>query len=280
MKRIVTLISVFACSGFAFGQNLSIEQNASVIFKAFKEVRPLESELRVDIDMAHSVQEFYIALLRPLWGLDVGYLANANRPNQNSAELVTGILLENMFTGTRAIVDRSLGIDMRAAGEILFRIGSEKVNMAETREQVLDSIHSVIPGVRLTDALLGELNPASNNALTAANLEIRMFVLGAELETNGLRDWIEKLGNYSLQVFDQDKNQIAVATSADFIHPLDAVLRVRDSLLVRGISLLAGDILSIGTLTDSLPTQNLSRLRVEFEGLSDQQPVFVYMGFR
>ena len=64
------------------------------------------------------------------------------------------------------------------------------------------------------------------------------------------------------------------------MHPLDEVLLTRDSLLERGIQVQENDILAIGKLTEGFAVKDLSRLRPEFEGLADGDPVFVYMGFR
>lgn len=257
-----------------------IEGTANTLFKSFTKTNAVETELDVDSELAIEVQNFYIALLRPTWGMDVGYAALATQSAHEGQSPPTGILLENMFTGTRATISRSLGIDMQAAAELYFRVKSADLNFAVNREEVLRSLHSVIPGVRLSDTLVSEHVPHDRSVLSAANLEVRMCVLGGPLDLDSDLDWIERLSSFDIAMFDQDKQQIATKGASMSVHPLDAVLATRDALVARGIQVVEGDILAIGTLTDHIGVGELSRLRVEFEGLSDEQPVFVYMAFR
>ncbi len=270
----------FTLSGnLAVADGFDVEQTASTLFKSFTRTHTLESQLDIDSDSAIAVQDFYIALLRPTWGMDVGYAAHATTA-EGDAGAPTGILLENMFTGTRAMISRSFGVNMQAAAELYFRVKSAKLNSAQTREEALLALHSVIPGVRLSDALIDGPLARDKPFVSAANLEVRMCVLGGFLPLDGDTAWIERLGSFSVTMLDQDKQKIGSRNPSMSVHPLDAVLATRDSLLQRGIQVVEGDILAIGTLTDGHEISELTRLRVEFDGLVDEQQVFVYMGFQ
>ena len=265
---------------FVSAADSSVEEVAKTIFKAFTRNQQIESGLSVESESAVAVQDFYIALLRPTWGMDVGYASHAMSLRNGMAAPITGILLENMFTGTRAVVDRSYGVYMQAAAELLFRVRSADLNFADTKEQALAALKTVIPGVRLSDTLVSEPKSSDQSLASATNLEVRFCVLGRELELDQDNDWINKLSTYSVSMYDQDKKKIAMLDGSGLIHPLDAVLLTRDSLLERGIQVQENDILAIGQLTEGFAVKDLSRLRTEFEGLSDGDPVFVYMGFR
>lgn len=257
-----------------------IEATANTLFKSFTGTNAVDVHLGVDPENAVAVQDFFIALLRPTWGMDVGYAAQATKANKTAQDPPTGILLENMFTGTRAVIHRSFGIDMQAAAELYFRVKSTDLNTAQTREEALLALHSVIPGVRLSDVMIPDDIPANPSLLSAANLEVRMCVLAGDLELDGNHNWIHRLSTFSVAMFDQDKQKFATKNPSMSVHPLDAVLATRDALLQRGIQIQPGDILAVGALTDSYSIENLTRLRVEYEGLSEEQPVFVYMGFQ
>ena len=265
---------------FVSAADSSVEEAAKTIFKAFTRNQQIENDLSVESKSAVAVQDFYIALLRPTWGMDVGYASHAMSLRDGMAAPLTGILLENMFTGTRAVVDRSYGVYMQAAAELLFRVRSADLNFADTKEQALAALKTVIPGVRLSDTLVSGPKPSDQSLASATNLEVRFCVLGRELELDQDSDWINKLSAYSVTMYDQDKKKIAMLEGSGLIHPLDAVLMTRDSLLERGIQVQENDILAIGQLTEGFAVKDLSRLRTEFEGLVDGDPVFVYMGFR
>ena len=257
-----------------------IEATANTLFKSFTGTNSIDQHLGVDSETAIAVQDFFIALLRPTWGMDVGYAAQATEASNANQGLPTGILLENMFTGTRAVIHRSFGIDMQAAAELYFRVKSTDLNTAQTREEALLALYSVIPGVRLSDVLISDQVPHDQPLLSAANLEVRMCVLAGDLVLGGDHNWIQRLSTFSVAMFDQDKQQIAVKDPSMSVHPLDAVLATRDALVQRGIQVQPGDILAVGALTDGHSVENLTRLRVEYEGLSEEQQVFVYMGFQ
>ena len=269
-----------AVGEFVSAADSSVEEVAKTIFKAFTRNQQIEGDLIVESELAVAVQDFYIALLRPTWGMDVGYASHAMSMSDGMAAPLTGILLENMFTGTRAVVDRSYGVYMQAAAELLFRVRSADLNFASTKEQALAALKTVIPGVRLSDALVSEPNSSDQSLASATNLEVRFCVLGRELKLDQDSDWINKLSTYSVAMYDQDKKKIAMLDGSGLMHPLDAVLVTRDALLERGIQVQENDILAIGQLTEGFAVKDLSRLRTEFEGLAEGDPVFVYMGFR
>ncbi len=280
LRTLALGLAVCALCNAAAADAVDIEQTASALFKSFTKTNSLDTQLAVDAESAIAVQNYYIALLRPTWGMDVGYAAFATDADSVAQGPPTGILLENMFTGTRAVIDRSFGIDMHAAAELYFRVKSESLNSATTRKEALDALYSVIPGVRLSDAMVADQAARNQPLQAAANLEVRMCVLGGDLLLAPGQEWIERLSSFSVVMLDQDKQQIATRMPSMSVHPLDAVLATRDALLARGIQVIPGDVLAVGTLTDSYRVEDLTRLRAEFEGLSDDQPVFVYMGFR
>lgn len=254
-----------------------IEETANRIFKAFSKNYRLEKTIDVSAASALAVQDFYIALLRPTWGMDVGYAAAGG---DETAKPLTGILLENMFTGTRAIIDRSYGVRMQASAELLFRVGSDGLNVASDRTQALAALDTVIPGVRLSDEILAGNAPHDSAVFAAANLQIRMCVLGGELKLDSNTDWIGRLARYSVVLYDENKDPVSEFENGAATHPLDAVLQIRDALLERGIELGKDDLLAIGPVTAGVSVGELSRLRAVFDGLSDDEQVSVYMGFR
>ena len=270
--------AVMLAAGAASAEEFDIESAAVTLFDSFSKIQQQHDTLAMEPERVLDVQNYLIALMRPHWGMDVGYLADLGSDSQQPP---TGILLENMFTGTRAVVSRSFGIDMRAAGELMFRVGSDDINEAQTREEVIASLHSVIPSVRMTDRLLAAEDQDSVARHTAANLQIRMYVLGQEYEFSGEDDLIERLPEIRIVLLDQNKETLATSGPvADRQHPIDSILHMCHALNARGIRIEVGNVLGIGSWTDSYPVAELTRLAAVFNGLDQDRPVQVYMGFR
>ena len=262
-------------------EQIDIESTAVQIFGAIKATQPLEQKLSVSTSDALVVQDYLIALMRPTWGMDVGYCANMAYHSDTHLMPQTAILLENMFTGTRAIVSRAFGIDMHAAGELMFRVKSDDINVASTRQEMITAVSSVIPAVRMTDQLLGEDEADDDAASVATNLQVRMFVLGREYKLNDDEDWIQRLPQVSITLSDEGGRELTNSNSqAKRLHPIDSLLLVRDALFERGILLKPNDVVGIGIWTGEYPIATLGRLAADFEGLADDKPERIYMGFK
>ncbi len=284
--RLLQLLLFGACvlptaAVFANDSAMSVEDNAVVIFSAFTKQQGLNpTDLAITSETAGSVQDFYIALLRPTWGMDVGY-ASLAMARSDTAELPpTGVLLENMFTGTRAVISRSLGFDMHASAELMVRVGSPDLNHATTRFEALSGLQTLIPSVRLSDGYRSDTSVPVPPLARAANLYLRLCVLGRELELRHEYAEIENLSSYSVEMLDQNRQQIVRKTSADQPHILDAVLATVKALRLRGIEVRTGDVLALGPLTDRYPISDLTRLRTVFHDLDSDEDLSVYMGFQ
>ncbi len=227
---------------------------------------------------AIEVQDYLIALMRPTWGMDVGYFAEGV---DESGAPSTGILLENHFTGTRAVINRAYGINMHAAGELMFRVGSEFINDATAKDEVIASLESVIPAIRMTDRLLPDQAQEDSEQHLAANLQVRMFVLGGEIPLEDSSDVIDRLSDVQIKLLDQSKSIIVASDAAkQHGHPIDAVCNVVEALKQRGIYLRQGDVIGIGSWTDSYPVADLTRLSAKFDGLDAGDPNKILVGFR
>ncbi len=79
---------------FVSAADSSVEEAAKTIFKAFTRNQQIENDLSVESKSAVAVQDFYIALLRPTWGMDVGYASHAMSLRDGMAAPLTGILLD------------------------------------------------------------------------------------------------------------------------------------------------------------------------------------------
>lgn len=272
--------SILLVSMSVFADVESVEKAANTVFKAFTKNKQIDSPLTVAPDHALATQNYYIALLRPTWGLDVGYAASVSQSGSPGVTL-TGILLENMFTGTRAIMNRSYGVNMKAAGELMFRVKSEAINTASSRLEALAALKSVIPTVRLTDGLLANGEKPNDSVLLAANLCVRFCVLGGEVLLSDDPAWVERLGSVSLRMYDENKKEVASFDhSKHTLHPLDAVLAMRDALAFRGVTIKENELLAVGTLTQSYDVVDLSRLSAVFTGLVPDESSLIYMGFQ
>ena len=178
------------------------------------------------------------------------------------------------------MISRDFGFDMQAAAELLVRVRSKEINHATTRLEALNGLKTLIPAVRLSDAYPTDSGIGGQPLTYATNLKVRFCVLGRELKLKHEQIEIENLAEFSVELLDQNEQQLVTATSDNYPHVLDAVLTTLNSLNSRGIEVIAGDILALGPLTESFSVNDLDRLRAVFHGLDSSEDLSVYMGFQ
>lgn len=133
---------------------------------------PLETAPpNLTVTEAEQVRDRFIERLIPILGQSIGYKAGlTNKTAQerfNISHPLRGILLEQMLLPSGSIVPANFGARPLFEGDLIVRVGSDAINDATTRQEVLAALDAVIPFIELPDFALKVKTPTINAQVSA-----------------------------------------------------------------------------------------------------------------
>jgi 2-keto-4-pentenoate hydratase len=118
-------------------------------------------------------------------------------------------------------------------------------------------------------------------ALAAVNVAARFGVTGAPIPVKASKEWMNRLINFKLQIFDDKGTVLSEGQGTSLLgDPLNVVLWIRDSLKAEGKKLNKGEFLSLGSITKMLPTAPNTSLRARYTDLDPKGPVEISVKFK
>jgi 2-keto-4-pentenoate hydratase len=114
----------------------------------------------------------------------------------------------------------------------------------------------------------------------AVNVAARYGVLGNPVALTPSPEWMNKLKNFSLQLYDDKGALFSEGKGSALLgDPLNVVLWIRDSLAAEGKKLKKGDLLSLGSITKMMPTKSGTTIKARFIDLDPKGPVEIVVSF-
>ncbi len=254
--------------------------------EAFLKKTPIPSyDQNMTMEQAMKIQAEFVKAIGPTFGRVVGYKAGLTNPNVQKAFGVTapvrGTLMEKMLMKSGAEIPADFGARPLYEGDLILRVGSDRINKAKTPMDALKSIDAAIPFIELPDLGYAKEVKINGPAITAINVAARYGVVGEPIPVKASKEWMDRLKNFKLQIID-DKGAMLIEGqgSALLDHPLNVVLWIRDSLKAEGKKLKKGDLLSLGTITKLTPTAPNTLIRARYVDLDPKGPVEISVKFK
>ncbi len=167
-----------------------------------------------------------------------------------------------VFYGEDAFLEDgdTVPIDGRALNyepDLLFRIGDERINEANTVEEAMRYVDRVYAFIELP-LLLGDPDELKDGfiypfLMQATNLGARHGIIGEHLDTADDPEIFENLRNLTVVSANADGTQRSIYRVAerDSVHPVIVALQVAESLRERGEALRVGDLISVGAMMEA-----------------------------
>jgi 2-keto-4-pentenoate hydratase len=227
---------------------------------------------------AEQFRDRFIEKLTPILGQRIGYKAGLTSTTAqerfNISHPLRGILLEQMLLPSGSIVPANFGARPLFEGDLIVRVGSDAINEATTRQEVLAALDAVIPFIELPDLIYDSGVKLDAADLIAINVGARLGIVGEPIPLAATPEWQERLGKIQIVIVDETGKELATGTSNVLLeHPLDVVLWLRDDLKSVGKRLIKGDLLSLGTITPLMPVESGKTIRAQYFGLTEQEAV-------
>ncbi|HIE75009.1 MAG TPA: hypothetical protein EYP93_02110, partial [Gammaproteobacteria bacterium] len=182
MKRQLFILATLALASGLFlsaaAQANPAQEALALVLKAYVDRQRLAGPLPdLAVSKAIEVQDFLMMNLAPDYGSVAGY----QRDSGTNGALLSTVLLENMFTTSGATLHRARDSNPSVELELLVRVGSERINKADTLAALAAQISEVLPAVEVRDQLLVATQRLDSAALIAINGGVRYLVLGRPL---------------------------------------------------------------------------------------------------
>ncbi len=243
-----------------------------------------ELSLDADLNQAHKIQMKFVEKIGRKLGAVVGYKAGlTSRSIQNRfgvTQPLRGVILKEMLLKSGATLPSDFAAVPMCEGDLMVRVGSEKINRAITIRDALDALDSVIPFIEIPDMVFAKGVHVNASMIVATNVGARYGVMGKPIPLSSSVEWINRLRNMTIAIFNRNNEKIDSGQGNVLLgHPLNVVLWIRDSLKREGKKLKKGDLLSLGALTGMIPVKPDSVIRARYEGLDPRGPVEIFVKF-
>jgi len=250
-------------------------------FFAEEPLGPIEGELTL-VD-AMCAQRLYVAELAKRLGgragLKAGFASKASQEAFGIREPARGVLLASMLLSSGATVSADLGVRTFFEADLLIRVKDEGINDAGTALEAAAHIESIIPFIELPDIMYAEDVELTGPLLVAANMGARAGVMGPEVPMRATSAFLNAFRNMTVTMTDENGN-VLVATDGSALlgDPMNVVMWLLGDLRKTGEKLVAGDVVSLGSLGKPFPLEAGKRVTVSYVGISDR-PATVHVSF-
>lgn len=221
------------------------------------------------------IKNYFLSFIQPKLGNIIGYKVALTNPaiqqrfNTNSP--LYGVILDKMLLKNNSNIPANFGIKPRLEGDLMVRVGSEKINTANNPQEVLACLDAVIPYVELPDLVYADNIKLNAQYLELINAGARLGVIGEEIPLSATPEWQEELGKIQVIITDETGKELARGDSSALLgHPLNVVIWLRDKLQAEGKSLNKGDLISLGSMTPLLSVVSGSKIKARYLGLQEE----------
>lgn len=195
-----------------------------------------------------------IAALEPEMGPVVGYKVGlTSKPAQEHfgvSEPVMGVLYRDMLLEDGAEVPAGFGTVPLIEADLLLVVGDNGIREATTPDEVVAHLSALRPFIELPDLTFAEGEPVNGITLTAIGVAARLGVVGTDIPVEDPAAISQALASMTVTLAAADGTTLTEAPGAAVLgHPANAVLW----LMSKGVTLRAGDVVSVGSFGPLLP---------------------------
>jgi 2-keto-4-pentenoate hydratase len=286
MKSVLLITAILAMVFIPASSLVRAADFASQLAEQFlKKIPVTEIDTNMTMEQAAKIQERFVALIGKEFGEPVGYKAGLTNPQVQKVfgvnQPVRGILLKKMMLQNGAVVPANFGTVPMSEGDLLVRVKDDGINQAKTPEETLKHLDAVIPFIELPDMVCARSVKFNGPVLIAINVGSRYGVVGDPIPLEATPEWVTRLKNFTLQVFDEKGALISEGKGTALLgDPLSAALWIKDSVNAEGKKLKKGDLLSLGSITKMIPAKSGTTLKAKYTGLDPKGPVEVTVSFK
>lgn len=263
--------SIFHLSNL-IAADFEIENLAKILVDAYLQKRTISDfPNTITTQQAQAIQDQLIQGLIPYQGKIIGYkagLTNAKAQERfNVSQPVLGVFLEQMLLPSGSTVPSNFGAVPMLEGDLIVRVGDEKINQARTPEETLNYLDAVIPFLELPDLVYDKTVQLKGEMLVAINVGARLGIVGTPIPLKKI-----DLKNIQITIIDGSGEILAQGNSNVLLgNPLNVIFWIKEQLHTQGKMLKKGDLLSLGSMTPLIPVTDTKTVYAKYQGLGNNE---------
>ncbi len=213
------------------------------------------------------------SVLGPVVGYKAGLTSAPAQERFGATGPVRGLLFRDTMLADGASLPQAFGAVPLMEADLVLVVGDAAIGEATDAAGVMANVSAVHPFIELPDLMLEQGEPMNAETITAMAVGPRFGVLGAAIPVDDPAAMAEALGTMTVTMRAADGTVLAQAPGAAVLgHPAEAVL----FLLRSGVTLLPGDLVSVGSFGPLVPpAQAGGAATVRYEGLPGDPTVSV-----
>lgn len=240
------------------------------VVAAYRDQTPVETDAGLTPEAAWRIQQRVVDALRAdlggVFGYKAGLTSPAARERFNIDEPVLGTLLQGMILDDGARISVAGGVGLLIEPDLLVRVADRRINEAATRAEAFAAIDRIAAFVEIPDNVIAPGQPVTGPILTATNGGARFGVMGPAVDVDEIE--MGELADFTVSVSRNGDPTGPPGTGRALMdHPLNVVLWIAGEARNRGVTLEAGDWLSLGSLTAPMRAVAGDGYRLRYEGL-------------
>ena len=277
IKIIILLFITFLINKFSYAECLSDQKIIEIVNAA--PLSPITGiNGNITLEDAYCSQKKYINILKSLNGKPIGYKVGfTGKSTQERFKIktpATAILFEHMFIKNGSSIDKNFGHRTLIEPDLMMIVKDSGIMNATNAIEASKHISSIHPYMELPALQIAKGEPITGAVIVAINMVATKMVMGPGILMQSNPEFIESLA--SMQTVFQDEMGTIIQKSPGSTlmgNPMNVVLWLIEEFNRKGITLKAGDRLSLGSVGKLFPLkENNKTYTYTLKGISEIAP--------
>ena len=258
LSKIIYLTIIFCLiNSFSYAACLS-ENKIIEIINGFPDTPIKGISGDITLDEAYCSQEKYVQALKSINGKVIGYKVGfTGKATQERFKIntpATAVLFEHMFIKNGSSIDKNFGHRTLIEPDLMMIVKNSNIMNAKNPLEASNYISSIHPFMELPALQIAEDEPMTGAVIVAINMVATKMVMGPGVLMQSTPEFIESLATMET-IFEDEKGNIIQNSPGSSLmgNPMNVVMWLIEDFNKRGITLNAGDRISLGSVGKLFP---------------------------
>ena len=257
LSKIIHLTIFFLINSFSYAACLS-ENKIIEIINGFPDTPIKGISGDITLDEAYCSQEKYVQALKSINGKVIGYKVGfTGKATQERFKIntpATAVLFEHMFIKNGSSIDKNFGHRTLIEPDLMMIVKNSNIMNAKNPLEASNYISSIHPFMELPALQIAEDEPMTGAVIVAINMVATKMVMGPGVLMQSTPEFIQSLATMET-IFEDEKGNIIQNSPGSSLmgNPMNVVMWLIEDFNKRGITLNAGDRISLGSVGKLFP---------------------------